>query len=98
MRHTLRFAAEQREQASHRMLVRATVALAAVLAWISVPLLWQAAQWIAGFTAQPQLAAIAVFTLFGILPAVLAGAAALAARGSSKAARLDHSLHLEGDL
>ena len=98
VRRTLRFAAEQREQESYRFLVRVTIALAAMLAWSSVPLLWQAAQWAAGFTPQPQLAAVGIFSVFGIMPAVLATAAALAARGSSTAAHSYSSSHFKGDL
>jgi hypothetical protein len=98
VRRTLRFAAEQREQESHRFLLRVTIALAAMLAWISVPLLWKAAQWAAGFTPQPQLAAFGIFSLVAVVPAVLAAVAALAARGSSSPANSYSSLHSKGDL
>jgi hypothetical protein len=97
-RRVLRFASEQRERESNQFLIRVTIAVAAVLTWVSVPLLWQAAQWVGGFTPQPQLTAVLAFLLVGILPAVLAGAAALAARRGSGREQQQATIHWKGEL
>jgi anti-sigma factor RsiW len=97
LRRALRFAAEMRERESHRMLVRLSIGVAAVLAWVSMPLLWQAALWVGAQTTQPQVTALLVFLGFGLLPAVLAAAAALAARQGSASHQVS-TLHSKGDL
>ncbi len=96
-RRALRFAAELRERESHRWLVRISVGVAAVLTWVSMPLLWQAAQWVGSRTAQPQLTSLLVFLGFGLLPALLAGGAALAARHGSARGQVPPS-HVKGEL
>ena len=78
----LRHALELSERESRRWMLTASVAVAALFAWISVPLLWQAAKWVGGMTAAPQSATIAVFTMAALTPAMLAAAAALWLRGS----------------
>ena len=96
-RRALRFAAELQERESHRWLVRISVGVAAVLTWVSMPLLWQAAQWFGSRTPEPQLASLLVFLGFGLLPALLAGGVALAARHGSAPARVPTS-QLKGEL
>lgn len=96
-RRALRFAAELQERESHRWLVRISVGVAAVLTWVSIPLLWQAAQWVGNRTPAPQLASLLVFLGFGLLPALLAGGAALAARHSSTQSQVPTS-QVKGEL
>ena len=96
-RRALRFAAELQERESYRWLVRLSIGVAAVLTWVSLPLLWQAAQWFGSRTAQPQLTSLLVFLGFGLLPALLAGGAALAARYGSASGRVPTS-HVKGEL
>jgi anti-sigma factor RsiW len=96
-RRALRFAAELQERESHRLWMRLSIGVAAVLAWVSMPLLWQAAQWVGAQTMQPQLTAVLVFLGFGLLPALLAGAAVLAARQGSGGHQLP-TLHSKGEL
>lgn len=77
----LRHALELSERESRRWMLTASVAIAALFAWISVPLLWQAASWLGEMTASPQATTIAVFTMAALTPAMLAAAAALWLRG-----------------
>ncbi len=96
-RRVLRFAAEQQERESYKFLVRVTIVLAAVVTWVTVPLLWQFSEWVGGFTAQPRLAAFVVFVFAGFLPAILAGIAGLAARRGRRDAE-QATLHFKGEL
>lgn len=96
-RRALRFAAELRERESHRWLVRLSIGVTAVLTWVSIPLLWQAAQWVGSRTPEPQLTSLLVFLGFGLFPALLAGAAALAARHGSASSQVPTS-HVKGEL
>jgi len=73
----LRHALELAERESRRWMLTASVAMSALFAWISVPLLWQAASWAGSRTSSPQSAAIAVFMMAAVTPALLAWAAAL---------------------
>ena len=95
-RRVLRFAIEIRERESHRWLVRLSIGVTAVLTWVSIPLLWQAAQWVGSRTPEPQLASLLVFLGFGLLPALLAGGAALAARHGSTPGQVPTS-HVKGE-
>ncbi len=96
-RRALRFAAELQERESYRRLVRLSIGVVAVLTWVSMPLLWQAARWIGGHTAQPEVTTLLVFLGFGLLPALLAGLAALAARHGSGSGQVSTS-HVKGEL
>jgi anti-sigma factor RsiW len=78
----LRHALELSEREARRWMLTASVALATLFAWITVPLLWQASRWVGDMTAEPQAAALAIFLTTSLLPALLAGAAALALRHS----------------
>ena len=78
----LRHALELSERESRRWMLTASVAVAALFAWISVPLLWQVATWAGGMTSWPQATTIAVFAMAALTPAMLAAAAAMWLRGS----------------
>ena len=65
-------------------MLTASVAVAALFAWISVPLLWQAASWLGSLTPEPQAAAITVFATVALTPALLAAAAALWLQSSQR--------------
>jgi hypothetical protein len=79
LRHALVLA----ESEGRRWMITASIAIAALFTWISVPLLWQAANWIGNMTLVPQAAAITIFVSAAISPALLAAAAAMAARSDS---------------
>ena len=78
----LRHALELSERESRRWMLTASVAVASLFAWISVPLLWQFAHWLGELTPAPQTAAITLFALAALTPTFLAAAAALWLRGS----------------
>jgi anti-sigma factor RsiW len=85
----LRHALELSERESRRWMLTASVAVAALFAWISVPLLWQAATWLGNLTAAPEAATILVFLMAALTPAVLGAAAALGLRGTQHAVDLE---------
>lgn len=79
----VRHALELTERESRRWMLTASVAIAALFAWITVPLLWQAATWLGGMTSAPEATAVAVFLFTGVVPALLGAAAALGLRNGS---------------
>ena len=85
----LRHALELSERESRRWMLTASVAVAALFAWISVPLLWQLARWLGEMTPAPQTAAITVFLGAAFTPALLAFAAALWLRRSQQQAEME---------
>ncbi|MBI2679161.1 MAG: hypothetical protein HYX28_10315 [Candidatus Koribacter versatilis] len=81
----LRHALELSERESRRWMLTASVAVATLFAWISVPLLWQLARWLGEMTPAPAATTIAAFVVVASTPALLAAAAALWLRGSQHA-------------
>ena len=79
----LRHALELSERETRRWMLTASVSVAALLAWITVPLLWQASSWLGALTSAPETTTLAVFLFAGTTPALLAAAAALALRGGT---------------
>lgn len=88
-RRLLRHALELSERQSRRWMLTASVAVAALFAWISVPLLWQFARWLGGMTSSPQATTITVFLMVAFTPAVVAAAAALWLRGPQHQAEFE---------
>jgi len=85
----LRHALELSERESRRWMLTASIAVATLFAWITVPLFWQLASWLGDKTSAPQATAIAVFLMAAFTPALLAAAAALWLRGSQPAVELE---------
>lgn len=81
----LRHALELAERESRRWMLTASVAMAALFAWISVPLLWQAASWVGERTSSPAAATVTVFLGVAFLPALLAAAGAFWLSGAKPA-------------
>jgi len=79
----LRHALVLSERESRRWMLIASVAIATLFAWITVPLLWQASRWVGDMTSQPQAFTLVIFLTISLLPAVLAGAAAFAVRNNT---------------
>ena len=82
-RRALRYALELGERESRRWLLTLSTVVVAGLAWLTVPLLWQASSWLGGMTSAPQAATLAVYLSAAVVPALLAAAAAMAMRNGS---------------
>jgi len=91
-RRALRYALELGERESHRWLLTLSTVVVAGLAWLTVPLLWQASSWLGGMTSAPQAATLAVYLTAAVVPAVLAAAAVMATRNGSTMMSFESSI------
>ena len=91
-RRALRYAVELGERESRRWLLTLSTAVVAGLAWLTVPLLWQASSWLGGMTSAPQAAALAVYLTAAVVPTLLGAAAALALKNGSTMMSFERSM------